>query len=112
MLHELAVYHISWCTLWAKVYTKYMCVQPSNLISVLFQHTVRICICMYCLWVLSNGFLNPLLKCSKKMIQVLVPEPSRMNGAMVPVSPAENVKMTLKSGKVPEDLRQSKSGSL
>lgn len=28
----------------------------------------------------------------------------KMNGAMVPVSPAENVKMTLKSGKVPEDL--------
>lgn len=57
-------------------------------------------------------FKPPAKISSKKMIQVLVLEPSRMNGAMVPVSPAENVKMTLKSGKVPEDLRQSKSGSL
>ena len=29
MLHELAVYHISWCTLWVKVYTVHICV--SNL---------------------------------------------------------------------------------
>lgn len=27
----------------------------------------------------------------------------RMNGAMVPVSEAENVKMTVKSGKAPEE---------
>ena len=31
------------------------------------------------------------------------PPSSRMNGAMVPVSPAEHVKMTLKSGKLPEE---------
>ena len=46
MLHELAVYHISWYTFWVKVYTKYMGVQPSNLIAVLFQHTVRIYVCI------------------------------------------------------------------
>ena len=34
----------------------------------------------------------------------LCPIFTRMNGAMVPVTPAEHVKMTVKSGKVPEDL--------